>query len=371
VRSFQHPPGALGARVGDGALIDGDADAGPVAEHDAAVGELLIEHQSEGLAEVLYLGREVIGHGSGGGRHGVVRGETHGADREVARVRHHGDAQEVGDPPHRTGLHDADTAGVEHRTVLFEPRQVLARRDGGTDGRGETGVAGGVPAAQRLLDPGEVDLLLQARDVPHRLTEVPRLVGVEHEIGSGHLLADHLEALQVTLEAAAALELRRRESAFGEAPVEGSQFVIGERDVERGGIAGHETVGRAEQAPQRLACDLRFQVPQRRVERSDAAERPACVRGLEHPSEHRVVERRDRPRILSLEGGEEPFEVGVRSHADALDALVGFQDDDRHIGDTRCDEPVDVAHGTTPVVHGAEGAVPRDLHIALESEIRI
>ena len=41
----------------------------------------------------------------------------------------------------------------------------------------------GVPAAQRLLDPEQINVLFESPDVADGLLDLPRLVGVEHQPG--------------------------------------------------------------------------------------------------------------------------------------------------------------------------------------------
>ena len=72
---------------------------GLVAEHDAAVDELLVDGDAERGAEVLHLGGEMVRDGGRGVRDGGVRGQPDRADRQVAGVGGVGDPQEVGDAP--------------------------------------------------------------------------------------------------------------------------------------------------------------------------------------------------------------------------------------------------------------------------------
>ena len=164
------------------------------------------------------------------------------------------------------------------------------------------------------------------------------------------------------VDVAAALQLAAAESALGHGAVERGELLVVERDVEARRVAGDEAVGRAEEPPQRLPGDLRLEVPQGGVERSDAAERRPGVTGLEDPGEHAVVEGRDGARILSVDRREDAVDALVRTGGDPGDAFVGVDDHDRNLGDAGVDESIDVADGTTPVVIAAQQAVARDLH---------
>jgi hypothetical protein len=84
--------------------------------------------------------------------------------------------------------------------------------------------------------------------------------------------------------------------------------------------------------------------------------------GLEHAREHAVVERGYRAGILALDRRKDLCHVVVRAHPDAADALIRVHDDERHLGDARCDVPVDVADRTTPVMDRLQRAIARDLH---------
>ena len=84
--------------------------------------------------------------------------------------------------------------------------------------------------------------------------------------------------------------------------------------------------------------------------------------GLEDAGEHPVVQGGDGARVLALDGREESLDVMVRAGRDSSDALVGFENDDRHLGDTGLDESVDITDGTSPIVEAAKAAVPGDLH---------
>ena len=215
-------------------------------------------------------------------------------------------------------------------------------------------MACGVPAPQGLLDPRQVAVLLDRGDVPHGLLEVPRLVRVEHDRRSDGVAAqsvgDDPQAPDVGIQIATALELSAGEASVTHRAVPGRELVVVEGDVEAGGVPADEAVARAEQPPQRLAGELGLQVPERRVERADAPERRARVPRLEHAREHAVVEGGHGSRVLALDRREEPVDVLVRPHADAFDALVGLEDDDRDLADARIGEPVHVSDGPAPVV---------------------
>ena len=116
-------------------------------------------------------------------------------------------------------------------------------------------------------------------------------------------------------------------------------------------------------------ASFRLEVPERHVERADAAEGRAGVTGLEDAREHPVVERVTGARVFAFDGGEEPVDVVVRARADARSMPSSVSsDDDRHLGDARVDEPVDVADGSPPVVEGPQTAVAGDLHIVLDRQ---
>jgi len=92
-----------------------------------------------------------------------------------------------------------------------------------------------VPAAYRLLDPREVDLLLNALDVGDRLLAGPRLVGIEHQSrrparGFVHLV-DEPETAKVARQVEAALELGRPEPTVGERRVKPNELVVLERSI--------------------------------------------------------------------------------------------------------------------------------------------
>ncbi len=118
------------------------------------------------------------------------------------------------DAPDRPGLDDVGRAGVEERSELLDAGEVLARRDRRADRRAQSGVPDGIPPSQRLLDPEQVDLLLERADVAHRLLDLPRLVRVEHEPGSRRVAAQRVgedaQSPQVGVEVESALELAAR-----------------------------------------------------------------------------------------------------------------------------------------------------------------
>ena len=179
----------------------------------------------------------------------------------------------------------------------------------------------GVPAPDRLLDPGEVQGALQLADVPDRLLAGPGLVGVEHQArpraarGLGQHVAHQRQAVPVPLDVEAALELGRPQSALGVGLVDRDEFVVGQADVQAGGVRGDRAVTSAEQPPQRFPGRLRLDVPQGGVERADGAEDGARVAGLEGLPEHPVVQRRDAARVLALDGGEDGLQFHVRTRA--------------------------------------------------------
>src|SRR3954469_16808011 len=72
----------------------------------------------------------------------------------------------------------------QQRTVLLQPGEILAGGDGRADAPAHGGQPFGVPPADRLLDPGQVEGPLQFGDVAHRLLAGPGLVGVQHEAGT-------------------------------------------------------------------------------------------------------------------------------------------------------------------------------------------
>src|SRR4029079_17144944 len=86
------------------------------------------------------------------------------------------------------------------------------------------------------------------------------------------------------------------------------------------------------------------------------------LRRFELWREHPVVERGYRAGILALDRREDLRQVLVRAHSDAADALIRVHDDKWHLGDTRWDVPVDVAHRTTPVMDRLQRAIACDLH---------
>jgi hypothetical protein len=70
---------------------------------------------------------------------------------------------------------------------------------------------------------------------------------------------------------------------------------------------------------------------------------------------------------LTIEGVRIVEENGDATHmqfrnSHAADARIRVHDDKWHLGDTRCDVPVDVAHRTTPVMDRLQRAIACDLH---------
>ena len=159
------------------------------------------------------------------------------------------------------------------------------------------------------------------------------------------------------------LSLPLAESALGHVPVERGELLVIERDVETRGVAGDEAIGAAEEAPERLSRDLRFDVPERGVERSDAAERRPAVAGLENSREHPVVERGDCARVLALDRRKEQIDAGVGTGRDARSTPSSVSRMTIGTSVIPCaNESVDVADRATPVVEAAEAAVASDLH---------
>ena len=165
---------------------------------------------------------------------------------------------------------------------------------------------------------------------------------------AGQRVADDPQPPDVVRDIPAALQLAAGEAAFGHARVERRERVVVEGDVEAGCVAGDESVGAAEQAPERLAGVLGLDVPERHVEGAEPAEGRAAVTGLEDAREHAVVEGGDGARILALDRGEEAVDVLDRSGAVAGDAGVGLDRDDRRLGDAGGDVSVDVADRVAP-----------------------
>ena len=81
--------------------------------------------------------------------------------------------------------------------VLGEAGEHLAGGDRGVELRGERGVAFGVVGVERLLDPGQLELLELAADA-QRGRAVPLLVGVDHQRHAvAEVLAHRLDPAQV------------------------------------------------------------------------------------------------------------------------------------------------------------------------------
>ena len=156
--------------------------------------------------------------------------------------------------------------------------------------------------------------------------------------------------MPVAFDVEAALELGRSQPRSAYALVGGDEFVVVEADVEPGRVGGDDAVAAAEQAPQRLAGGLGLDVPQRGVEGADGAEDRAGVAGLERLPQHPVVEGRDAARVLAVDRGEDRVELDVRPEADAGDALVGLDEDDRHLGTT--------PSAKTPLASPTDGPTP-------------
>src|SRR5690606_2446628 len=126
-----------------------------------------------------------------------------------------------------------------------------------------------IPAAQRLLDPGQVELSLDGAHEAGGLLEVPRLVGVEHEggllgIGPQRLVEDAQPA-HVVGDAPPALELARDETALGHARIEGRELLVAQSDVEPGGVPLDVPLACSEQTPERFSGELGLEVPESRV----------------------------------------------------------------------------------------------------------
>ncbi len=259
-------------------------------------------------------------------------------------------------------------AGGEERAELLEPGEVLPAGDRGADPAADGRVPLRVPPPDGFLDPGQVQGPLELADVADRLLARPRLVDVEHQArpgplaGLGEDVPDQCEAVPVALDVEAALELRRAETALGVGRVDRDELGVVQGDVQARGVGGHAAVAAAEQPPQRFACRLRLDVPQRGVERADGAEHRARVPGLERPAQHPVVEGGDAARVLALDGGEDAVDLHVRSEADAGDALVGLDHDDRHPDEALGVHAVGVADRASPVLDRGERPVSRDAH---------
>ena len=283
-------------------------------------------------------------------------------------MRQRGDTQEVGDSPDRGRLDDVDCPRRDQRAELLQAGEVLPGGDRRPYATADSGQAVGVPAPDRLLDPGQVECAFHFADVADRLLAAPGLVRVQHEPwpgpvrGLGQYLAHEQQPVPVTLDVQAALELRRPQPAFGIDLVDGDELVVGEADVQAGGVGVDHAVAAAEQPPQRLTHGLCLDVPQRRVERADRAEHRAGVPGLEGVPQHAVVEGGHGARVLAVDGGENRLEFHVRPQADAGDPLIGLDDDDRHGHDAVDVDAVGVTDRSTPLLRRRQGSVPGDAH---------
>ena len=141
---------------------------GAVPEDELAVLDGEVERQAARRSEVLELGGHVV---RDRGR-GVDQAQGSGADRadrQVVGVGQGGHAQEVRDTPAGRGLDDVEGAGREERPELLEPGEVLPAGDRRPDRAPHGDHPGGVPAADRLLDPDEVHGAFQLRHVSHGL----------------------------------------------------------------------------------------------------------------------------------------------------------------------------------------------------------
>ena len=136
-----------------------------------------------------------------------------------------GDPQEVRDAPDAADLDDVDRAGIEERPELLEAGEVLARRDRGPDRPPHRGDARRRPSADRLLDPGQVDVALER--VTCRTACLRFHDSLASSISAGGAAALPLSRRRVTipsrrqvaLDVEAALELHAGEAAIGERAV--------------------------------------------------------------------------------------------------------------------------------------------------------
>ena len=149
--------------------------------------------------------------------------------------------------PHMLPVCTTSTApALDQRAELLKAGEVLAGRDRRAHSTADQGVPVRVPAAYRLLDPREVDLLLNALDVGDRLLAGPRLVGIEHHsrrpTRSLVHLVDEPEAAKVARQVEAALELSRPESTVGEGRLEPKELVVLERPIEPRGVPADHPV---------------------------------------------------------------------------------------------------------------------------------
>lgn len=242
-------------------FVDPDAQARRVAEHKGAVLDVQVHRDADRRLQALQFADEVVGHR----RRGVQQRDRRvadRADRQVVGVRQRGDTQEVGDSPDRGRLDDVDASRRDQRAELLEAGEVLPTGDRRPYATADSGQAVGVPAPDRLLDPGQVECAFQFTDVAYRLLAAPGLVRIQHEpwLGTvrslGQCLAHEQQPEPVTLNVQAALELRRPQPAFGIDLVGGDGLVVGEADVQAGGVGVDHAVVAAEQPPQRLTHGL-------------------------------------------------------------------------------------------------------------------
>ena len=342
-------------------------------EHDAAVDELVVDEHAVSEVDRLHLGRQVVRNRRHGVRDGGVGVVADRADRQVARRRGESRAGACGVTPQTapawtTSGAPASKSGRNCSTpVRFSPVATAARI---------AVLSRACPTASQRRSGSSTQsrstCSSSALDVAHGLLDLPRLVRVEHEPGSRRVAARATSARmpqppQVGVEIEPALELAGDVAALGERRRRTSR--AHRRRARCRGPTRTPGTNRSRPPSSRHSgspASLGLDVPERGVERRHSAVGGAGVTRLEHL---RRASGRTAPsrasRVLPVDGREEPGEVGVRADADALDAVVGLDDDDRHLGDGLVMWPLTSPIGARQCWLRRERAVAGDLHVAL------
>ena len=183
----------LDGEAGELLLIEGDAEARRVAQHDPAVLDGVV-HQAHALltARADHLHHHVVRQRGRQVRHDVRR-TVHHRHRQLEAVGQIGHLHGAGDARRaHADLNDVHGFVGDQRDEIADLVQVLAGGDGRPDPLRHPAQPPVVPAPRRLLGPGDVEVLLEKADVADGLLGRPILVGVDHQYW---LLAGQLESV--------------------------------------------------------------------------------------------------------------------------------------------------------------------------------
>ena len=220
----------------------------------------------------------------------------------------------------RIGL-DEVGAGQNQLRMLVKAGQHFAGRDRGVKALGQQAMALEIVRVQRLLDPGQIEVL-QGATGARGLLAVPLLIGVDHQ---RKLVAEQLAHGTHALDVDRQIGLPDLQLDAANAAVAGDLHVLQhliQRRVQiaaRGVVALHGIALRAQQLGQRQAGALGFQVPQGDVKGRDGLRREAAAAHAGTGPQQLGEQARDVVRVLTDQVGRQ-F-LGVRVHAGAAGAL--------------------------------------------------